>query len=86
MRIDLFFCGPAHFRSRSALEGLPGNGAGKLLRVPLCNRGDDVSGRARRGERFGPNDVRLASTLTIRVVYYYEKKDEQAEANYRRAV
>ena len=38
-------------------------------------------------ERLGKGDLRLASTLSqLALVYYTEKKDEQAEPNYRRAV
>jgi tetratricopeptide (TPR) repeat protein len=41
----------------------------------------------KEAEGFGSNDVRLASTLSqLALVYYTEKKDEQAESNYRRAV
>src|SRR5215467_12127342 len=41
----------------------------------------------KEAEGFGSSDVRLASTLfQLALVYYTEKKDEQAEANYRHAV
>jgi len=41
----------------------------------------------KEAEGFGSSDVRLASTLfQLALVYYSEKKDEQAEPNYRRAV